>query len=466
MLVPAGSSVPQLGTGLVLDGSTGYGSTANINLNNTSFTLEFWADRNAASSLEDVIGQAPATPASTTGLSIGFDNNNNFVVTSGGTSLSFPAGEDTSWHHWAVTFDAATGTRSIYRDGILEASDTAAPIEGASTTLLIGKSGSTYFGGGVDEVRVWDVARTASQIEANLALTTPTTSTGLLADWSFSEDQGTTAADSSGNGNTLMLSGGVTWGPTTIAGTTQQPQGPTTPQLGTGLALDGTDAYASASGIDLNNTSFTVEFWAKQNDTGRLEYVINQGDPASAGGLQIGFDASNNFFVSFGGSTLTTPTNDNNWHEWAVTFDLATGQRIIYRDGVPAASDTASPIAITGSIPAFLIGKSGSLYFDGDVDEVRVWTVVRTQTDIQNNMDSSSVDTTIGLLADWNFNDGSGTMAGDSSGNQYVATISGGATWIPTVVTTLPAAPSWASRSRSAAGSTYPWRIIMCPPTY
>ena len=290
-------------------------------------------------------------------------------------------------------------------------------------------------------MRVWDVARTASQIQANFALTTLTTSTGLLADWSFSEDKGTTAADSSGNGNTMMLNGGVTWGPTTIVGETQQPQGPTTPQLGTGLAVDGTDAYASASGIDLNNTSFTVEFWGKQNDTGRLEYVINQGDPASAGGLQIGFDASNNFFVSFGGSTLTTPTNDNNWHEWAVTFNSATGQRIIYRDGVPATSDTAKPIAITGSIPTFLIGKSGSFYFDGNVDEVRVWTVVRTQTDIQNNMDASSTDSTIGLLADWNFNEASGTTAADSSGNQHVATISGGATWIPTVVTAPPAAP-------------------------
>ncbi len=443
VLVPAGSSAPQLGTGLVLDGSTGYGSAANINLNNTSFTLEFWAQRNATSQLEDVVGQAPATPASTTGLSIGFDTNNNFVVTSGGTSLSFPAGEDTSWHDWAVTFDATTGTRSIYRDGILEASDTAAPIKGASTTLLIGKSGSIYFGGGVDEVRVWNVARTAAQIQANLALTTITASAGLLADWSFSEDKGTTAADSSGNGNTLALTGGVTWGPTTIAGATQQPQGPTTPQLGTGLALDGTDAgaYASASGIDLNDKSFTVEFWAKQNDTGRLEYVINQGDPASAGGLQIGFNASNNFFVSFGGSTLTTPTNDNNWHEWAVTFNSTTGQRIIYRDGMAMTSDTAKPIAIAGSIPTFLIGKSDSFYFDGNVDEVRVWTVVRTQTDIQNNMNSSSTDSTIGLLADWNFNEGSGTTAGDSSGNQHAATISGGATWIQTVVTTSPAAP-------------------------
>ena len=199
------------------------------------------------------------------------------------------------------------------------------PIQGASTTLLLGKSGSIYFGGGVDEVRVWTVARTAAQIEDNLALQTPSPTTGLLADWSFSEGQGTTAADSSGNGNTMTLTGGVTWAPTVIAGASQMPAGPITAETASALELDGTDAYASASGINLNDSSFTIEFWAKQNDTARLEYIINQGDPPSSGGLQIGFDASNNFFVSFGGTTLTAPTNDNNWHEWAVTFDATTG---------------------------------------------------------------------------------------------------------------------------------------------
>ena len=206
MQAPTGSSTPQLGDGLVLDGSTGYGSAPNINLNNTSYTVEFWAQRAAAGQEEYVIGQAPST--STTGLSIGFDTNNDFVVNSGGKTLSFPAGQDTSWHQWAVTFDMTSGTLSIYRDGVLETSaSNVDPIQGASSTLLLGKSGSIYFGGGVDEVRVWTAARSAAQIEDNLALQTPSPTTGLLADWSFSEGQGTTAADSSGNGNTMTLTG-------------------------------------------------------------------------------------------------------------------------------------------------------------------------------------------------------------------------------------------------------------------
>ena len=215
-----GTSTPQLGDGLVLDGSTGYGSASNINLNKTSYTVEFWSQRSTAGQEEPVIGQAPS--ASTTGLSIGFDTNNDFVVNSGGTTLSFPAGQDTNWHQWAVTFDMTSGTLSIYRDGVLEDSASSVnPIQAASSTLLLGKSGSIFFSGGVDEVRVWTVARTAAQIVDNLALQTPSPTTGLLADWSFSEGKGTTAADSSGNGNTMTLTGGVTWAPTTIGGASQ-----------------------------------------------------------------------------------------------------------------------------------------------------------------------------------------------------------------------------------------------------
>ena len=142
-----------------------------------------------------------------------------------------------------------------------------------------------------------------------------------------------------------------------------------------------------------------------------------------------------------GGTTLTTPTNDNSWHEWAVTFDAANGQLLIYQDGVPVASTTASPIAITGSTPAFLIGKSGAYYFDGDIAQVRVWTVVRTETDINSDMVSKSPTSTIGLLAAWNFSEGTGTTAADSSGNGHDATINGGAQWITATLPTIPTPP-------------------------
>ncbi len=114
---------------------------------------------------------------------------------------------------------------------------------------------------------------------------------------------------------------------------------------------------------------------------------------------------------------------------------------MIYQDGALAASTTANPISIAGSTPAFLIGKAGSYYFDGDITQVRVWTVVRTETDINSDKASSTPTSTIGLLAAWNFSEGTGTTAADSSGNGHDATITGGTLWITADLPLTPTPP-------------------------
>ena len=99
------------------------------------------------------------------------------------------------------TFDATTGQLVLFEDGSEVASGAAQPIAGASTTLLIATSGSgaSAFVGSVDNVRVWNVARSASDIQGDYAQVASTNNVGLVAEWNFTEDQGTTVADSSGN---------------------------------------------------------------------------------------------------------------------------------------------------------------------------------------------------------------------------------------------------------------------------
>ena len=69
--------------------------------------------------------------------------------------------------------------------------------------------------------------------------------------------------------------------------------GSSPPQAGTGITLNsgGSTDYATAQNINLNNTSFTVELWARRNDTGRAETIIGQGDAQTGSDLNIGFDA-------------------------------------------------------------------------------------------------------------------------------------------------------------------------------
>ena len=156
------------------------------------------------------------------------------------------------------------------------------------------------------------------------------------------------------------------------------------PTLGSAIAFAG-NASASADHINLNGTDLTVEFWAKRTGSNVLQDVIGQ--DKAANGLSVGFDAQNHVFARFGNQTVTGPADDGNWHHWAVSYVSATGLLTIYRDGQGVSSGTVAEGGLSGANSTFTVGRSGSTFFTGSVDEVRVWTVARSAADILANAD-------------------------------------------------------------------------------
>lgn len=69
---------------------------------------------------------------------------------------------------------------------------------------------SQFFGGTIYYVRIWNIARTPSQIQADMYRTLTGTEPGLVGYWRFDESYGLTAYDSTPNRNHGTLSGGVT----------------------------------------------------------------------------------------------------------------------------------------------------------------------------------------------------------------------------------------------------------------
>ena len=67
---------------------------------------------------------------------------------------------------------------------------------------------------------------------------------------------------------------------------------------------------------------------------------------------------------------------------------------------------------------------AASGFFNGIIDEVRIWSVARTAQDIVANMNAQIVSAP-NLLGRWGFNDASGTVAIDSSGRGTNGTIVG-----------------------------------------
>ena len=54
-------------------------------------------------------------------------------------------------------------------------------------------------------------------------------------------------------------------------------------------------------------------------------------------------------------------------------------------------------------------------YFEGQIDDVRIWNTVRTQSEIASNLTQTLTGTETGLVGYWQFNEGSGDSASDNS---------------------------------------------------
>jgi len=129
------------------------------------------------------------------------------------------------WTHVAATFDATTGTSDVYVNGarILGSGPGWTVAVQNVQALLLGRATFTSppdlnLRGVLDEVRVWNYARSAAEIAANYNKVIPSGTPGLVGYWQFDEAQGFTALDSSGSGNAGTL-GAVPATPTRVLST-------------------------------------------------------------------------------------------------------------------------------------------------------------------------------------------------------------------------------------------------------
>jgi len=124
------------------------------------------------------------------------------------------------WYHFAVVISSDDDNMQIYIDGNLNTQrrydtsgirDTEGPLVFGATVdieLITPSAGSwKLFDGSIDEVRIWNRALTAEEIQANMSKTLTGTEEGLVGYWNFDElNEDGLVPDLSGNGNhgTLM----------------------------------------------------------------------------------------------------------------------------------------------------------------------------------------------------------------------------------------------------------------------
>ncbi len=132
---------------------------------------------------------------------------------------------------------------------------------------------------------------------------------------------------------------------------------------------------SEAGSLPLTDSSFTLSAWAQKDSGNGPGILLMQGMEQDNQGLHMGYRSENVFTCAFWNDNLdvTLSNIDEAWHHYACTYDAATNKRIIYRDGVKIAEDTAVA-DYSGFGPTFIgEGFNNDWRFQGIIDEVAVW---------------------------------------------------------------------------------------------
>jgi len=225
------------------------------------------------------------------------------------------------------------------------------------------------------------------------------------------------------------------------------------------LSFDGLNDYAAVRDLTFSYSSLTIEAWVYCTGGGRDEIC---GMTIDTGNVYFQLELANDNGVLFDpAGTDCRMENPNHlipngeWCHIAAVYDQP--DVIVYINGVPRAAQTCeNSIDIVGV--DFLIGKEvpeeiDEWYWSGYIDELRLWTVGRSQAEILDWMHFELSGEEPGLLGYWKFDEGEGQVINDSGLNGLHGHIGStpdpddnDPTWVPGVAIASPIGESsWAT---------------------
>ncbi len=440
----------------------------------SQYTISFWAKHNTSNNM-------PIASKGTTNFYWYGDNSWKYVH--GGTSgeyyypksVSIPYG---TWGYFVVTYDGEKV--SIYRNGVLEGTKATTGTAVFNSGFYLGQWGnlnySYAFNGLIDELKIYPYARTADQIltdynsrgslsgaGANLGVqsnTAPSIKSGLVAYYKFDENSGTKVNNSVNSG--IGLSGVFAVGNSAPTWT----QG----KFGNALSFNGTTSYLSipdsgtGSPIDLGQPEITVTAWIKPNTISAGSHtIVGKNAPYI---LWINNSSGNNRIYTFlykgatwyGAFGASNQIQTGVWQYVAMTYS-GTTRKHYYNGSLSGVENTQ----ISGNIDTYnspiMIGQdSNSRFFDGLIDEVKIYNKALTADEVKQDYNAGSSTqfgqttqniggTTTSLdycipgdttycaapVAEWKMDEGSGTSITDTSGNSNTGTLGTGnsaPTWV------------------------------------
>jgi hypothetical protein len=228
---------------------------------------------------------------------------------------------------------------------------------------------------------------------------------------------------------------------------------------GKSLSFNGTDGFGKVT--IPTPTAYTIEMWVKPADvTSRIIGAISDdtGPATSYNTHQIGITSDHKFqHYLYDGQlrfvTGTTTVVAGQWYHVAITASN-NGQMRLFVNG--AEEGTAVSIGtMFASVNTYFFGMAspqGSAY-TGAMDNMRIWNIARTGSQITGAMFTEISGAQSGLLANYHGYEYAGTSAYDSSGNNRTLNLKGsGYSWS---ASNFPAQPNVASFSPAANANTF-----------
>src|SRR2546427_8380874 len=458
-LVNGASFAPGLvGQAFSFNGTNQYvdlGNSSSLQVSHGNFTVDAWVAFNTIGGDMSILDKMAETGSNQDGWRLLRQSDNKFWFCFGGGSLgngcrggpptivtSMTTVSTGVWYN--IVAVKALSTISIYMDGNLEGTAALGPfIDSNSTNLIIGATHTqgliAFLNGLVDEPEVYNRALTASEIQTIFhagsfgkchCVSPPS---GLVSWWP-------------GDGNAKDIVGPNDG--TLVNGATFAPG-----KVGQAFSLNGVDQYVNVgSSATFDVLNFTIDAWVhidpatnvgerriiSRDDAvvvpDRQLFVLKSSSPVASGGAD-----GHAVFAILKGVALadvSAPASlTAGWHHLA---GVRSGSTIaLYVDGVLVATTTTSIAGTISPLAPLVIGQvSPALnaeFFSGLIDEVEIFDRALSVPEIQAVFNADSAGK-CKPVANWMFDEGSGTTTYDRSGNGNNGTLVNGPTWVPGVI--------------------------------
>ena len=316
--------------------------------------------------------------------------------------------EQGTWAHVALVYNNEGNVSAYYNyEQLISAAEVGEYNGEGAYVFGASVDGSGHFAGKMHGARIWDKVLTPARLQTNSLTMLSGAESNLIAYYPMSEAKGSVLADKA-HGANLEMRGGEWANPE-----------------GRAAAFNGKDQYlklSSGSSCVVDNTmDYTIETWFKADEAQQTATIISngRGDGEDMGG------SLNLFALNLEEGRLVFHNNgvrvacdgsyaDNDWHHVAVAVNRTSGRAQIYVDGK---LNTYFEAADLGGIAAAYIHLGARVwtpadnlqqekadnFFKGEIDEVRVWNLYKSETLVENGNSNRLDGAEKGLLAYYPF---------------------------------------------------------------